>query len=354
MSTAAPARQALDAAAVLGLEQACGTAAAIDVAVRAGVLDRLAASPATAREVARDCGCGVRTTGALLTALAALGVLVARPDGRYAAAAPDVPVLGRIAVLWRGLEQRLRTGAPVVAADTPDGAATLYPDVVPALARMVADDAAAAAALLRARGPVRDVLDVGAGAAPWSVALAREEPAARVTALDVAPVLAATRSGAESAGVAERFAYLAGDVFDTPLPPSAFDVAVLGNLCHLFDEHANAALIDRVAPALRPGGRLAVVDVLPAADDARIGLYALGLLLRTGSGRVYPETAYAGWAAAAGLRPVATQPLPGPNRLSLLTFERRGARTRRSSPPARVSGRPCGPGVEGQRSPTEE
>jgi SAM-dependent methyltransferase len=327
MSTAAPARQApgLDAAAIHALEQACGTAAAIDVAARAGILDRLAASPATAREVARDCACGGRTTGALLTALAALGVLVERPDGRFATASPDVPVIGRIAALWRGLEQRLRTDAPVVAADTVDGAATLYPDVVPALARMVAADAAAAAVLLRARGAVRDVLDVGAGAAPWSAALAREEPAARVTALDVPSVLAATRRGAESAGVADRFAYLAGDVFDTPLPPSAFDVVVLGNVCHLFDERANAALFGRAAAALRPGGRLAVVDVLPAPgtpDDTLVSLYALGLLLRTGSGRVYPETAYAGWAAAAGLRPVATQALPGTNRLSLLTFER--------------------------------
>jgi len=59
-------------------------------------------------------------------------------------------------------------------ADTPAGAAELYPDVVAALSQLCVPAAKRAAKLL---APVSgDVLDVGAGAAPWSIPLAAADP----------------------------------------------------------------------------------------------------------------------------------------------------------------------------------
>jgi hypothetical protein len=62
-----------------------------------------------------------------------------------------------------------------------------------------------------------------------------------------------------------------------------------------------------VAAALRPGGALAVVDVMPDERPTPrwVALYQLGLLLRTASGRVHPLAAYLSWLRDAGFEPSA-------------------------------------------------
>ena len=58
--------------------------AAIEAAGQLGVLSRLGTGPADATTVARDCALGERGTRRLLAALAALGLLKAEEDGRFA------------------------------------------------------------------------------------------------------------------------------------------------------------------------------------------------------------------------------------------------------------------------------
>ena len=41
------------------------------------------------------------------------------------------------------------------------------------------------------------------------------------------------------------------------------DLALIANVCHLFGENTNLQLLRRVADALRPAGRIAIVDILP-------------------------------------------------------------------------------------------
>jgi len=87
----------------------------------------------------------------------------------------------------------------------------------------------------------------------------------------------------------DQFDYLDGDAFAVDLPAAAYDLAILANFCHLFGEPENRALLGRLVAALRPGGRLAIVDAVPNErfDSPRpVMLYALGLLLRTSRGEV--------------------------------------------------------------------
>jgi hypothetical protein len=96
----------------------------------------------------------------------------------------------------------------VVRADTPDGAAALYPGAVGYLGAMLAAVAARAASLLPAAARV---LDAGAGAAPWSLAVAARDPACLVTAVDLPAVVPATRRAVRDAGRERQFRFLAGD-----------------------------------------------------------------------------------------------------------------------------------------------
>jgi SAM-dependent methyltransferase len=119
--------------------------------------------------------------------------------------------------------------------------------------------------------------------------------------------------------------YLGGDLFTMPLGPESYDLAIAGNLCHLFDEAANRLLLRRLFETIRPGGTLAIVDILPneQLDGPReVILYALGLLLRTNSGQVYPFSTYVDWLHNAGYMGVERFDLSSTAPVSLITARR--------------------------------
>jgi SAM-dependent methyltransferase len=306
---------------LLFLQEAVAGAAALDAAERLGVLARLNAGPVQPSALARDCAINERGTRALLAALAGLGLAEAGADGYYRASA--LAGWSALGPPWAGLADTIRDNHPAVAGDTPAGAQAIYPDVVPYLGMIFASAAERMADQLAAPG--LRVLDVGAGAAPWSLALAARQPDCQITAVDLPAVLPATRQAVAVAGRAAQFRYLGGDLFNVEWGSGNYDLAVAGNVCHLFDEAANRRLLARMFDALRPGGRLAILDALPneRLDGPRpVVLYALGLLLRTTGGGVYPFTTYVGWLRDAGYDSIERlELLPGPL-ISLVTARR--------------------------------
>jgi hypothetical protein len=110
-------------------------------------------------------------------------------------------------------------------------------------------------------------------------------------------------------------------MFGCALPPAAYDVVLLANICHLFNEERNRALLHRLRPSVRPGGMLAIIDVLTSPDPATqrwISLYALDLRLRTSEGTVHPLAAYETWTSNAGFGPLQVEPLSAVPSLCLL------------------------------------
>jgi SAM-dependent methyltransferase len=284
------------------LTEAVAAAAAVQAADRLGVLARLDRGPVTAGELAAAGAVSERGARRLLAALAALGLAEAAGDGAWRAALPDLAGLAGTARMWAHLDGAVREGRPLVRGDTPDGAAALYPGAVGHLGVMLAAVAERAASLLPA---ATRVLDAGAGAAPWSLAVAARDPTCLVTAVDLPAVVPATRRAVAGAGRGRQFRFLGGDLFEVDLGRGAHDLAIAGNLCHLFDQAANRRLLGRLHDALAPGGTLAVIDVIPDTwpTPRWVALYELGLLLRTASGRVHPLAAYRGWLQNAGFEP---------------------------------------------------
>jgi ubiquinone/menaquinone biosynthesis C-methylase UbiE len=305
------------------LQEAIAASAAIRTAAELGVLSRLAQGPVEAASLARECGIAERGARLLLAALAGIGLAEVNVKGEYAAPMSELGTIAPWLDQWSQLTDAVSSDRPVVRGDTPSGAEALYPNAVDHLAVLFAGAAEAAADRLAAPG--LSILDVGAGAAPWSLALAARHADSRVTALDLPGVIGNTRRAVKAAGLEPRFAYLAGDLFSVDLGLARYDLAVAGNVCHLFDERSNRALLARLFDALQPGGRIAILEELTneLMDGPRaVVLYALGLLLRSGSGRVYPFSAYAGWLRDSGFESISrAEPDPSPL-ISLITARR--------------------------------
>jgi SAM-dependent methyltransferase len=299
---------------------AVSTAHVLTAAIELGLIDQLTSGPKNSTECADACATDPSMTSLLLDALAGLGVARREALGRYALTIDLPPLLRALIRSWSQLSVVVCNGKPLVRADTAVGASDLYPDCLPVLSAMFTPAASRAAQLLAGCGA--DVLDVGAGAAPWSIALATSSPAVHVTALDLPSVIATTERAVEAANVGDRFDYVPGDMFTCELSQAAYDLVLLANVCHLFDETHNRVLLRRLRSALRPGGLVAIIDVLTSRDPAEqrsISLYALGLRLRTSSGAVHPIAAYETWANDAGFGPVRVDPLSAEPSLTLLT-----------------------------------
>jgi len=160
--------------------------------------------------------------------------------------------------------------------------------------------APARAAALLPSGPLR-VLDVGAGKAPWSLAIAERHAQTRVTAVDLPDQVAVLDTAVRSRGFADRVEVVAADVLAPGWDPGGrFHLVVIANVCHLFSARRNRELLRRVVPVVRPGGTLAIIDqVLDEVPDwpRWSALYMLGVLHGAPGGRLFPVRVYGEWLA---------------------------------------------------------
>ncbi|MBI2954683.1 MAG: class I SAM-dependent methyltransferase [Chloroflexi bacterium] len=304
------------------LADALAAAAAVDAADRLGLFARLSTRPADVPTLVRDCAMSERGARFLLAALQSIGLVEVGADG-ICRAVPDVSRMKGLYTIWHRLSEAIRDDCPAADCDAPTGAEIIYPDLAPVLGTLFAPVAERAAMHLDAAG--QRVLDVGAGAAPWSIALARRDPSCRVTLVDLPAVLPVAQEAVVKAGLEAQFYYVGGDFFDVDWGSASYDLAFAGNVCHLFDEAANRRILARLYEALRPGGQLAVVDVVRSEQihaSRSVALYALGLFLRTRNGQVYPFSTYVAWLRDAGYEGVERIDLTGAPPMSLITSRR--------------------------------
>lgn len=296
-------------------------ARAVMAAVHTGVVDAIAGGPRDAEQVAASCGLAPRGARALLEALSALG-LVEREGAGYRAA----PVLsgslgeeadaGRRHVvlhdlwhwgLWTRLEESLRSGQPIgdrkgdpFFAD-PAILVRFFPNLAEAMLETSGRQALQYAERITL-APGARMLDLGGGAGGFVLAVARAHPEAELTLLDLPPVAARAEAAVHAAGQGGRIQVTAADFRSAPLDPDGrgYDRILLARVLMGMEDEAAASLLGRARAALRPGGR---VDLLELRREGRVGaLLDLDMLLLTG-GAVRSRQELAALAARAGLRP---------------------------------------------------
>ena len=133
------------------------------------------------------------------------------------------------------------------------------------------------------------VLDIAAGHGLFGIAVLRTNPKAEVTAVDWKNVLEVARENAKKFGVADRYKTLPGSIFDVDIG-TGYDLILLPNFLHHFDEPTIAPLLNKLHHALKPGGKVATLEFVPEEDrvsPAVPAAFALIMLAETPAGDAY-------------------------------------------------------------------
>ena len=301
-------------------------ARAIMVATKLGVFEALAAGALSADAVADRCGTSPMATPKLLNALVACGYL----KGAYALTSrartwllADSPQSVRDKVLFEffewslveGTEAFVRTGrADDLHLSDDEDRWGAYQRAMRVLSRLAAPEIVRRTPL--APGATR-MLDIGGSHGIIPAAMCRRHPALSAVVLDLpaavrhaAPLLAAEGMGA-------RVVHREGDARDSDLGTAEWDLIYISQLLHHFDEATNRTLMARVARALKPGGHVAVVELVrPAAPggSGQVGaLLDLYFALTSQSG-TWSTAEIQSWQRDAGLvprRPIILRTVPG-------------------------------------------
>lgn len=109
------------------------------------------------------------------------------------------------------------------------------------------------------------VLDIAAGHGLFGIEIAKQNPQARIVALDWTAVLEVAKENAKRLGVIDQYHTIAGNAFQADLG-SGYDLVLLTNFLHHFDRPACVTLLQKCFAALKPGGRAVTLEFIPNED----------------------------------------------------------------------------------------
>ncbi len=304
--------------------------AALKAAVELKVFTAIGGAPATAAEVAALCECPVRGIRNLCDNLVILGFL-SKKDGQYSLTRDSAIFLDEKSPAYVGASVNFFL-APAIAEGFTDLAATVrrgrldtselgttapdhevWLEFARAMGPMMIP-AAQGAATLVPLDQDRDtrVLDISASHCTFGIAFAQRNPRAHLVALDWEAVLTIGRENAKKAGIADRFSTIVGDAFTVDLGKD-YDVVLVPNFLHHFNIPDCIKFLRRVHAALRPGGKVVIIEFVPNEDRVMpppAAGFSLIMLGTTPEGDAYTFTEYQQMLAESGFSDASQHALP--------------------------------------------
>jgi ubiquinone/menaquinone biosynthesis C-methylase UbiE len=308
----------LDPAPLMQMSFSFAPSRILSAAVQLDIFSKIAAGAQTAGEIAKAADISERGTRMLLDALRGFELLTKHKDA-YALSPMAAKFLVRDSPdylgamfenndhweAWTKLPEAIRTGKPARAVFDPSEAEKFFSVLTRSLHVQNRIPAQRLAKLLGIGTSHKGVhvLDVGCGSGVWSIAIAEADPAAHVTAQDLPKVLDQTRGYVERHDVVKQYDFMPGDLHSLTLPAAKYDVVLLGHIIHSESESSALELFKLLKPSLKPGGRLAIIDMIP--NDERSGppfplIFALNMLVYTHEGGTYTFSEYKKWLTDAG------------------------------------------------------
>lgn len=218
-------------------------------------------------------------------------VFLDRRSPAYAGSAATFLVSPMMVESFNHIADAVRKGGTAISAEgSMEPEHPIWIEFARAMAPLIAMPAEAIARLLDAEaGEPWKVLDIAAGHGIFGITLAKQNPNAEVFAVDWAGVLAVAEENARAAGVSDRHHKIAGSAFEVDFG-EGYDVVLLTNFLHHFDQATNEALLRKVHAALKPGGRAVTLEFVPNTDRVsppQSAAFSLVMLATTANGDAY-------------------------------------------------------------------
>jgi len=272
--------------------------------VKTGIISALEDKSMSPEELAASLQADPRSIWIVCEALAALGYL-ASDEKRYGLSAeakkmfftPDDPdytglfFLHRHNMLknWVRLDEVITSGKPVVYEKGKEQTKTFMEHMdfnAKKSARGVADFC------IGSLNNGKKVLDIGGG--PLTYAKAFASLGASVTVFDLPNVVEHMSPLAREHDIE----MVPGD-FNENLPPGPFDLAFLGNICHIVGEQENRDLFKKAHACLAPSGKIIIIDFIRGTGP-KAAVFAVNMLVQTKNGGTYTLEQYSQWLSGAG------------------------------------------------------
>ncbi len=191
---------------------------------------------------------------------------------------------------WSRLADTIRDGRPATPID--DDPAAFYIPLAEGTFTTMWRTATRADLKIRYRAlDAPRILDLGAGGAPWAIAMLEACPDGTAVVNDLPGVIDVARRKAAEFGVADRCEFRPGDFHDVSIESETYDIVVLGHVCRTEGPGGARHLVQRAFAALKPEGRLLLTDYFVDLERkfSRHGVL-MGMTMMTSTVKGFPIT----------------------------------------------------------------
>ena len=288
----------------------------------------------TTAAAATRCGASERGIRILCDYLTTLDLLV-KSGGTYQLAPTSAAFLSQRSPMYLGstarflllpgvknnfddLTDAVRRGGVAPAGDTVAPENPIWVEFARAMVPMMVPAAHGIADLLRIESAGRArVLDIAASHGIFGITLAQRNPNVEVTAVDWASVLEVAKENAAKQGVSDRIQMKPGDAFEVEFGED-YDVALVTNFLHHFDHATCISFLTKVRRALKRGGQVVILEMVPNPDRVTpvvAARFSLTMLGGTPAGDAYTLDELRDQLERSGFADVSAHPLPTPETL---------------------------------------
>jgi ubiquinone/menaquinone biosynthesis C-methylase UbiE/predicted transcriptional regulator len=316
---------------ILNIHWGLAKAQTLQTAVEIGIFSFIKEGQTTVEKMAKSLGTTHRAARIFLDALVGMGLLAkARgaykltPESKTFLVKGEAQYLGNFILgtkgsteKWNQLTEVVKSGKPTPTMQSSENRDQFFKGLVKGI---FSTSFASGVILGKKLGVGKSlqgskILDLGCGAAPWSLALAVADPSSQVVGIDFPPILEVAQSYIKRFHSTKQFELRPGDFHEVPFERETYDLVILGHILHGEGEAGSKKLIKRSYEALKPGGKILISEFV--ANDLKSGpeiplLFALNMLLFTEHGDVYTIKDLKRWLSLAGFKKTSAQAVQYP------------------------------------------
>ena len=161
----------------------------------------------------------------------------------------------------------------------------------------------------------RRVLDLAGGPGAYAELIVKSNSDLSCVTVDVPAVSAVAAECIAAAGLADCVECRAGDYHNDEYEPEAYDAVTIFGALHQESPDQIRDIFSRAHRALRPGGRIFILDMMTdrtRTEPAFSALFAVNMALTTENGWVFSDDEIKAWLAETGFKPGEVRPVPPP------------------------------------------